>query len=295
MLSLERFKTWREGHVIDASTNLVRASEGAKSAIVHVTALTGALAGVFEGTMEDLQKPGVTQATAAWYPLPALILDTGAVADNLPGATITPDVNDVMGVSIVGSQYWRYRRTGNSGVANSALSDEFLSDIAAAAGAAASVDFGTKITAATLQTGGVGNLGFLSQISNEIETRIPDPATAWSAHHNPAVNVVATITKATPGAGFRLVVTKISWRATTSTTAPTAAERTVSLKDNAGSPVTHYAETAPFPASASTMNGVEKSCWIPLAENVAAVLAFASAGGANTYESVYMDGFVEAV
>lgn len=132
MLDLQRFQTWQLGHVISASLNLTRMSKGAKAAIVHITSVGAGLTCVFEGTMEDLHDQDVTEATADWYPLGSLTVNTSSITRNLPGATLTPTDDDVLIADLMGCKFWRLRRASNSGTANSALSDSHAEEIAKA-------------------------------------------------------------------------------------------------------------------------------------------------------------------
>lgn len=118
----------------------------------------------------------------------------------------------------------------------------------------------------------------------------------WTADHQPAENTVATIARAAPGAGFRLVITKIQVVICNDDAAPTAGSRPASLvEDAAGTPVTHWGHRVGILAVAGAMSGISDDVHIVLPENKSATLAFASAGGTDTFESVYMEGYTEAV
>lgn len=117
---------------------------------------------------------------------------------------------------------------------------------------------------------------------------------AWAVSHCPAANTTATITRAAPGVGKRLVVTSIDVGACAGTTAPTAAAVTVSLTD--GALTVHWKKNMVFPATAGIQGGIVlDNEWIIIPENTAVTLAFSVAGGANTFEDVNMRGITETL
>src|SRR3990167_4228949 len=71
----------------------------------------------------------------------------------------------------------------------------------------------------------------------------------WSAHHVPAANTIATITKASAGAGVRNVCTWLTVKLVAVATAPTAANTSVSLIDGATGGTTYlWRATISLPA-----------------------------------------------
>lgn len=117
-------------------------------------------------------------------------------------------------------------------------------------------------------------------------------ATVWTASHVPAVNTVATVTKATAGAGVRNICTGFTVTLAANTTAPSAVQVTVSLIDGSAGGTTYLWRTQiTIPATAGAITGfVRSGIWLPGTANTAMTLEFSAAGGANTFESVSMDG-----
>ena len=113
----------------------------------------------------------------------------------------------------------------------------------------------------------------------------------WSAHHLPAANTQATITKATAGAGIRNVCRSLTVILAAGATAPTAVNLSVALIDGASGGTTYlWRATISIPAVAGAVNGIAIPVWKPGTANTAMTLEFSAAGGANTIESVSMDG-----
>ena len=117
-------------------------------------------------------------------------------------------------------------------------------------------------------------------------------ANIWSAHHVPAANTVATITRAAQAAGIRNVCTWITVKLVAGATAPTAVNTSVSLIDGATGGTTYlWRATISLPATAGADNGIALSnLWIPGTAATGLTLEFLAAGGANTIESVSMGG-----
>lgn len=114
----------------------------------------------------------------------------------------------------------------------------------------------------------------------------------WSVAHLPAANTKATITQAAPGVGARNVCTGITVGFAAGAAAPSAINVTVSLLDNV---TAIWGITLSLPATAGAMAGVTRTdIWIPGTENQSMTLAFSVAGGANTVESVSMEGTTES-
>lgn len=117
-------------------------------------------------------------------------------------------------------------------------------------------------------------------------------ANIWSAHHVPAANNQATITKAAAGAGTKNVCTWLTVKLVAGASAPTAINVSVSLIDGASGGTTYlWRATISLPATAGADNGIALSnLWMPGTANTAMTLEFSAAGGANTVESVSMGG-----
>ena len=167
-------------------------------------------------------------------------------------------------------------------------------------------DFPIGCTAVTITAaGGSGNVELIlmsdATAMNAAEAKAGSvtgvDSTLWAVTHVPAENVVATINKAAPGATSRLVVTGFSAIITTSETAPTAGDRLVTLtQDPAGTPLVLWNGYIGFPATAGATSGIViTNCNIPIATNKSVTLAFASAGGTDTKQTVNMNGRVESV
>jgi hypothetical protein len=116
----------------------------------------------------------------------------------------------------------------------------------------------------------------------------------WVAIHAPVANTQATATKAAAGLGKRNVVTGLTIVLAAGATAPTAVNVTVNLIDGASAGTAYlWRATMSLPATAGAMNGiVREPIWIKGSPNTAMTLEFSAAGGANTIESVSMEGTV---
>lgn len=117
-------------------------------------------------------------------------------------------------------------------------------------------------------------------------------ASIWSAHHVPAANTQATISKAAAGAGIKNVCTWLTVKLVAGASAPTAINVSVSLIDGATGGTTYlWRATISLPATAGADNGIALSnLWMPGTANTAMTLEFSAGGGANTVESVSMGG-----
>ncbi len=118
----------------------------------------------------------------------------------------------------------------------------------------------------------------------------------WVMTHNPAVNVQATISQPAPGVGIRNVVTGLTITLVANSTAPTATVVTVAVIDGAtgGTLFLWGPIRMGIAAVAGAMNGIAKSSmWLQGTPNTATTLEFSAAAGANTFESVVMEGTTE--
>lgn len=120
------------------------------------------------------------------------------------------------------------------------------------------------------------------------------PATGfWNAQHAPAANTKATITKAAGASGVRNVCTSITVVLAAGATAPAAIQVSVALIDGASGGTTYLwgPNVISLPAVAGATSAfVIGQCWKPGTAATAMTLEFSAAGGANTIESVSMDG-----
>lgn len=123
-------KTFVTGKTVDGSNNLTVLAAGFPTLSLHVTS-TSSLAGVFEGTMDDISDPNVT---ADWFPIPAIYQNTSGVTENAPGATITPTDDDTLHACLTGCRNARFRRTAGSGTVNYCLNPDSIDEIRSAAG-----------------------------------------------------------------------------------------------------------------------------------------------------------------
>lgn len=111
---------------------------------------------------------------------------------------------------------------------------------------------------------------------------------AWVVNSNPGVNTQATVTKAAGGPGVRHVCTGFTAMLTAGATAPTATVVTVELLD--GSTVL-WSTVLGVPATAGISTGLTRSgLHIVGSPNTAMTFRFTAAAGANTYETVAMEG-----
>lgn len=121
----------------------------------------------------------------------------------------------------------------------------------------------------------------------------PFAATAvWTTSHLPAANTKATITRASAGAGVRNVCTGLTVVLAATGTTPSAVNLSVSLIDGASGGTTYlWRVTLSLPATAGALNGVTRSgLWLPGTAATGMTLEFSAAGGANTIESVSIEG-----
>lgn len=175
-MNIHNYRITAIGRTFSASENILMQGERAATGLLHITSLSGAGAGIFEGTFGDVNTLG--EAGVDWFPLPSLTISTAAVTKNLPGATLTPNDDDVLAAALQGSRWWRFRRTANSGVADVALTSHSLSDIATSAGASGAVTIadGADVTQGAIAdsaatAGGTGTLSAkLRRISADIAT-----------------------------------------------------------------------------------------------------------------------------
>jgi hypothetical protein len=114
----------------------------------------------------------------------------------------------------------------------------------------------------------------------------------WTAIHEPAANTQATISKAAAGAGVRNVCTGLTVTLAATSTAPAAVQLAVRLRDGATAVGTViWAAVISVPATAGVSAGITRTnLWIPGTANTALTLEFSAAGGANTIQTVSMEG-----
>ena len=132
----------------------------------------------------------------------------------------------------------------------------------------------------------------LSAVTQGFALLVNRPAD-WSATHTPAVNIVATISKAAGGAGVRHVCTSISARILGGTVAPAAVQGTLVLRDGAsGVGTIIWSQTVVLAAAVGAKDEVKISGLnIIGSANAAMTLEFIAAGGLNTFESVSLTGY----
>lgn len=120
-------------------------------------------------------------------------------------------------------------------------------------------------------------------------------ASWWNAQHAPSANTKATITKASGGVGVRNICTHLTVALAAGSTAPAAVQVTVALIDGSTGGTTYLwgPTVLSLPATAGAVSAfVVGMCWKVGTANTAMTLEFSAAGGANTIESVSMDGTV---
>lgn len=116
----------------------------------------------------------------------------------------------------------------------------------------------------------------------------PWGAGAWAVRDRPAVNVQASIVRAAGAAGVRHVATGLTVVLAAGATAPTAVNIAVELLDGV---TVVWDATISLPATAGAMNGIALSgLHIPGTAATSMTLRFSAAGGANTFESVALQG-----
>lgn len=114
----------------------------------------------------------------------------------------------------------------------------------------------------------------------------------WSQVHLPAVNTRATTTKTAGAAGVRHVATGLTVVLAGDSTAPAATVLDVRLRDGiADTGTILWQSKITLPATAGAMNGISRSgLFIRGTAATAMTLEFSAAGGANTFESVSLEG-----
>lgn len=151
---------------------------------------------------------------------------------------------------------------------------------------------------------GLPNVGGTSQNAGDYrplhvlivgEDGVPiDAATAdfWHTSHAPVADTKATITKAAAGASVRNVCRQITVMLVAGTSAPAAATVTVALIDGAAGGGTYLWGPARLsvPALAGATSGIAIAVNKIGSANTAMTLEFSAAAGANTFQSVSMDG-----
>ncbi len=118
----------------------------------------------------------------------------------------------------------------------------------------------------------------------------------WTAIHVPSANTQATATKASAGTGVRNVCTGFTVTITGGTTAPAAFQGIVSLIDGASGGTTYlWRSSIALPAVAGAQVTVIRGhLWLPGTAATGMTLEFSAAGGANTVESVSLEGVTVA-
>lgn len=121
--------------------------------------------------------------------------------------------------------------------------------------------------------------------------------TDWAQGLDPAVNTQATCTQQAPGAGLRNVCTGLTVMLCGGTSAPSVVVLKAYLIDGASGGTSYkWRATISLPATAGAPSGiVRQGIWIPGSANTAMTLEFSANGGANTFESVSMEGTVQVV
>jgi hypothetical protein len=114
----------------------------------------------------------------------------------------------------------------------------------------------------------------------------------WDAQHVPAANTQATISQAAAAAGIRNVCTGFTVTLAAQTTAPAAVQLTVAVIDGASGGTTYlWRSVVSLPATAGAIVAfVRSNIWLVGTAATAMTVEFSAAGGANTIESVTMEG-----
>jgi len=122
----------------------------------------------------------------------------------------------------------------------------------------------------------------------------PALANYWDAQDVPAANTQATVTKAAAGIGISNVCTGFTVTLASTGSAPSAVQLTVALIDGATATTTYlWRSVIALPAVAGAIVSFTRSgLWHVGTANTAMTLEFSAAGGANTIESVSMEGTV---
>lgn len=118
----------------------------------------------------------------------------------------------------------------------------------------------------------------------------PDPGSLWSVTHAPGVNTLATATKAAPGAGKALVITSATFSLVAGTVAPLATVVTGLITGATSGTV--YSVFLAIPNTAGATTVISSPITIQGADNEALTVRFSGTAGANTQESVHMNGYV---
>lgn len=116
--------------------------------------------------------------------------------------------------------------------------------------------------------------------------------TLWNISHEPAANTQATISRAAAGAGVTNVCRGLTVTFASQAAAPTAIQLAVRVRDGAtGAGTVLWASVLAVPATAGIVAGITRSgLWIQGTANTAMTLEFSVAGGANTIQTVSMEG-----
>lgn len=121
--------------------------------------------------------------------------------------------------------------------------------------------------------------------------------TSWKVNHAPAANTKATATQAAPPDGYFNVVTALTVIMTGGASAPSATSINVAVIDGASGGTTYLwgPNAISIPAVAGAMNGIALSgLSIPATAKTQTTIEFSAAGGANTVQSVWMEGRVSS-
>lgn len=150
-------------------------------------------------------------------------------------------------------------------------------------------------TSAKQDTGNTALASIATSVAGVLDSRdLRDakPSSFWTAIHVPSSNTKATATKASAGAGVRNVCTGFTATIAADATAPTAVNLIVSLIDGSSGGITYlWRSTISLPAVAGAQISIVRgSLWIPGSQATAMTLEFSAAGGADTIESVSMEG-----
>lgn len=156
-----------------------------------------------------------------------------------------------------------------------------------------------SLSAAVSTLGGVTPVGATAAVlagTTQAQAILVAQPGEFSITHNPGANTVATITKAAGSGTQRWVITGFSAMLTAGATAPTAAVATLNLRDGAsGAGTILKSWTLGVPATAGATQGIAKSgLHIICSAATAVTIEFTAAAGANTYESVELEGYLTA-
>lgn len=126
-----------------------------------------------------------------------------------------------------------------------------------------------------------------------VRTGLEGPAgNYWDAQHVPAANTQATATKTTAGSGVRNVCTGFTVTLCATSSAPSAVQLTVAVIDGSSGGTTYLWRSAiSLPAVAGAITSfVRSGLWLVGTADTGLTIEFSAAGGANTQESVTMEG-----